>query len=458
MKFMSWYIKLIIKTSSEYDALNRVTKITLPENVNSERKEITPTYNRARTLEKVSYDGTEYVENIAYNAKGQRLLIAFGNNIMTRYLYDNQTFRLKRLKSEKFAQTDWTFIPQSGTVKQNYTYINDLIGNIVEINDNSPDCGVGGTSSIDRKFEYDPLYRLIEADGRENNPSTTFPWWDDSYRSTDNSTTTAYSQHYQYDKLGNIIKLQHIGATLFTRNFDYSNATNRLNSISVGMNTYSYLYDNAGNQIQENSNRHFLWDFANNMRCFYNQAGTAEPTIYAQYLYDSTGKRVKKIIRTQGGNYESISYIDGMFEYKTNGTGEQTITHIMDDTSCIAMIRTGYNFGDTTPAIKYNLENYLGSSCILLETNGALINKEEYFPFGETSCGSYTKKRYRYSGKEKDEESGLYYYGARYYLPMSCRFTSCDPLKNSFPWYTSYVGFNNNPISIVDPSGKKGEL
>lgn len=447
----------VFETNSEYDALNRVKKVTYPEDTDSNRKIGIPTYNRAGSLEKVAFNGTDYVKHIAYNAKGQRLLIAFGNDIMTRYLYDNLTFRLKRLKSEKFDQAGWTFTPQSGTVKQDYAYVNDLIGNIVQINDKSPDCGVGGTSSLDREFEYDPLYRLIEADGRENNPSTPFPWWDDSYRSTDNFTTTSYKQHYQYDKLGNILKLQHIGNNLFTRNFDYLNTNNKLNGISVGTNTYSYQYDNAGNQLQENSNRHFEWDFANNMRCFYNRAGTAEPTIYTEYLYDSVGNRVKKIVRTQGGAYESVSYINGVFEYKTNGTDEQVTTHIMDDTSRIAMMRTGNNFGDLTPAIKYNLEDHLGSSTILLDANGILINKEEYYPFGETSFGSYAKKRYRYSGKEKDEESGLYYYGARYYLPMSCRFTSCDPLKNSFPWYTSYVGFNNNPISFIDPSGKKGE-
>ncbi|HZH72631.1 MAG TPA: hypothetical protein VFD91_09085, partial [Mariniphaga sp.] len=328
----------VFEINSEYDAINRVTKMRYPEDVENERKELIPFYNRAGALESVQLDGNDYVNHITYNAKGQRLLIAYGNDVMTRYSYDNKTFRLQRLKSEKFTQTGWTFTPQSGTVKQDYVYVNDLIGNIVEINDKSPNCGVGGTSSLDREFEYDPLYRLIEADGRENNPSTPFPWWDDSYRCTDNSLTTAYTQHYEYDKLGNIQKLQHIGDTLFTRNFDYSSTNNKLSGISVGMNTYSYSYDNAGNQIQENSNRFFEWDFANNMRCFYNQAGTAEPTIYAQYLYDSAGNRVKKIVRTQGGDYESITYIDGAFEYKTDGSDEQTLTHIMDDTSRIAMI------------------------------------------------------------------------------------------------------------------------
>lgn len=129
------------------------------------------------------------------------------------------------------------------------------------------------------------------------------------------------------------------------------------------------------------------------MRCFYNQAGTAEPTIYAQYLYDGSGNRVKKIVRTQGGNYESTTYIGGMFESKTNGTEEQTIAHVMDGNSRIAMIREGDDMGDTTPAVKYNIENNIYSSTIILDNVGSIVNTQEYYPFGETSFGSYAKKR-----------------------------------------------------------------
>ena len=66
---------------------------------------------------------------------------------------------------------------------------------------------------------------------------------------------------------------------------------------------------------------------------------------------------------------------------------------------------------------QYNLDDHLGSSNVLVDEYGTLVNFEEYYPFGETSFGSYGKKRYRFCGKEKDEDSGLYYYGARYYAP-----------------------------------------
>ena len=51
-------------------------------------------------------DGETFVEHIAYNAKGQRTLIAYGNNVMTRYAYDAKTFRLARLRSEHYTKPD----------------------------------------------------------------------------------------------------------------------------------------------------------------------------------------------------------------------------------------------------------------------------------------------------------------------------------------------------------------
>jgi hypothetical protein len=72
--------------------------MNLPLDLDNQRKPLTPTYNRARALQSVKLESTEYVKEIAYNAKGQKNLVALDNEIMTRYAYDNQTFRLKRMK------------------------------------------------------------------------------------------------------------------------------------------------------------------------------------------------------------------------------------------------------------------------------------------------------------------------------------------------------------------------
>jgi RHS repeat-associated protein len=81
-----------------------------------------------------------------------------------------------------------------------------------------------------------------------------------------------------------------------------------------------------------------------------------------------------------------------------------------------------------------------------------LINREEYTPYGETSFGSFAKKRYRFTGKERDGESGLYYHGARYYAPWLARWVSCDP-KGMVDGVNLYLYGLCNPVRFVDAGG-----
>lgn len=440
------------QTSMVYDALNRVTKMTYPLDLDGlPRKELVPAYNRAGALESASLSGTIYIEHIAYNAKGQRLLVAYGNGIMTRYAYDALTFRLQRQRSESYTQSTWAFT-SAGNVKQDTAYEYDLMANITESHERTTGCGIGGANSLNRDFDYDAIYRVLSANGRENAPAIT-PIWDDSYRSSNDSFTTTYTQNYAYDKLGNIQTFQHIGMSNFTRNFNYTIINNQLQSVDIGATNYAFIYDGCGNQLAETSSRRWEWDATDKPRCFYMDA-SGSITKYTQYLYDSGGKRVKKLTWKTGGNYDSISCIDGIFEYRTDGIREQNLLHIMDNRSRIAMIRIGNNFGDSTPDVQYNLEDNLGSSMIHLKDDGATLNKEEYYPFGETSFGSYAEKRYKYSAKERDKESGLYYYGARYYSPWICKFVSVDPLSSKYNFMGPYVFAANNPIKLIDLEGK----
>jgi RHS repeat-associated protein len=127
----------------------------------------------------------------------------------------------------------------------------------------------------------------------------------------------------------------------------------------------------------------------------------------------------------------------------------------MDGRSRVARVKVfGATWsGSQWDAKVYNLEDHLGNSTFSVDANSSLIYREEYFPFGETSFGSYSRKRYRFCGKERDEESGLYYYGARYYAPWSCRFVSLDPLASKYPFYTPYQYAGNRPINFIDLDG-----
>jgi len=88
----------------------------------------------------------------------------------------------------------------------------------------------------------------------------------------------------------------------------------------------------------------------------------------------------------------------------------------MDGAARVALIRSGTDVhpDDAGPAVRCELSDHLGSAALTLDATGNWTNREEYFPYGETSLGSFRRKRYRFTGKERDEESGLNYHGARY--------------------------------------------
>jgi RHS repeat-associated protein len=213
--------------------------------------------------------------------------------------------------------------------------------------------------------------------------------------------------------------------------------------------------------VQENSSRHLEWDHDDQMRVFRTQTGTAEPSLHAHYLYGHNGQRVKKLVRKQGGQIEVTIDIDGLFEHHRRLQGgtsqDNTTVQVMDNQRCIALMRVGSAFsGDTTPAVQFHLGDHLGSSNLMLDDTGAPVNREEYTPYGETSFGSFARKRYRYTGKQRDEESGLYYHGARYYAPWLVRWVSCDPL-GSVDGPNLYIYASNNPVHLHDPTGTQSK-
>jgi RHS repeat-associated protein len=462
------------RTSSTYDALNRLKALRYPQDVAQTREELRPRYNQAGALEAIIFDGSPYVQHIAYNAKGQRVLIVYGNGVMTRYAYDARMFRLLRMRTESYKQPDSLTVRPAANVFQDFAYEYDLVGNILHLHDRTPDSGIPntslGTDALDRDFVYDAVYRLRSADGRECDRQPDMPW-DDPPRCTDVTRTHPYLEQYQYDLIGNVLQLKHLANTTgFTRDFTLvSDGTvpekpknNRLKRLSVGTTTnYEYFYDDNGNMTGETSSRHFEWDHSDRIRVYRTQAGTAEPSGHAHYLYDSGAQRVKKLVRKQGGQVEVTTYIDGLFEYQSvvqgNSRQENNTLHVMDNKSRVALLRVGAAFsGDSTPPVKYHLGDHLGSSYVVVGGASAndsnFINREEYTPYGETSFGSFGRKRYRYSGKERDEESRLYYHGVRYYSPWLCRWTACDPLGTRAVT-NLYHYVHGNPLRAVDPSG-----
>jgi RHS repeat-associated protein len=218
----------------------------------------------------------------------------------------------------------------------------------------------------------------------------------------------------------------------------------------------SFGYDNNGNQITANTERHYEYDAGDMMRVYYNQTSTGvEPSVYAHYVY-SGGSRVKKLVRTASNEYETVIYL-GPFEYRkkvtASTTEEKNYTQVIGGIE----IRTGSFTGDITDTVTYSLGDHLGSVSTRVNSGRTIIDTEEYYPYGDSSMRTTDKKRYRYTGKEKDAESKLYYYGARYYTAWACTFNSVDPAAGSTHYQSSYNYADCNPVMMNDPTGMQSE-
>ncbi len=90
--------------------------------------------------------------------------------------------------------------------------------------------------------------------------------------------------------------------------------------------------------------------------------------------------------------------------------------------------------------------------------DGEVVQHIEYVPFGEVFIeerNNIWNTPYLFNAKELDEETGLYYYGARYYEPRLGLWISCDPEEENYPTFNSYCYTANNPIRYIDTDGEK---
>ena len=105
----------------------------------------------------------------------------------------------------------------------------------------------------------------------------------------------------------------------------------------------------------------------------------------------------------------------------------------------------------------YYHPDHLGSSSYITNLDGEIVQHVEYVPFGEVFIeerNNSWNSPYLFNGKELDEETGLYYYGARYYNPRESVWLSVDPLAEKYPSISPYAYVANNPVNAIDPDGR----
>ncbi len=100
-------------------------------------------------------------------------------------------------------------------------------------------------------------------------------------------------------------------------------------------------------------------------------------------------------------------------------------------------------------------KDHLGSSAQISDIDANIVHHIEYMPYGENffEKRSHWATRYKFNAKEKDEETGLYYYGARYYSPELSIWTSVDPLSDKYPSMSPFMYCAGNPVRLIDPNG-----
>ncbi len=443
------------------------------------------------------------VNNIDYDAKGQRLRIDYKNGATTRYTYDPETFRLIHLYTRRGAAfTDDCRSdpppPNTPCGLQNLHYTYDPMGNIIHIRDDAQQTIYFSNQVVEpnNEYTYDPIYRLIQATGREHlgqvggapipHSYNDVPRVGINWSANDINAMGRYCETYVYDAVGNFMEMSHRRLCpeppSWTRTYTYgensqiepSQKSNRLTSTTIGGRTETYSprndgYDAHGNMLLMPQLQIMQWDFKDQLQMTQRQAVNANDSDGGQrqgertyYVYDAGGQRVRKVTELATGQIKDERIYLGGFEVyrcysgQNSGLVRETL-HVMDDKQRIALVETRNNVNDGSPRqlIRYQFGNHLGSASLELSDRAQIISYEEYSPYGSTTyqaSQTETPKRYRYTGKERDEESGLYYHGARYYAPWLGRWSSCDPigLKDSVNVYSAMV---NDPIKHHDPTG-----
>ena len=480
----------VFSTAFTYDALGRMIAETLPDG--SVQKNL---FNQAGLLEKVYLTLLDQeqaiVEQIDYNAKGQRLGIHYGNGVATQYSYEESTLRLKSIMT---TRPEGTKEPWNTTL-QNLMYTYDAVGNVTRHRDNSFDTIYQGQQIVEplSDYDYNPLYQLVSASGRQHQGLTENSRYNSSKIAflnqaaanlNDGEKLEKYTEYYSYDPAGNLVQKKHCAASgSWTNVTEVAPDSNRaMRFTNREDNTLSPVaqYDQCGNLLALDNLRDMKWNYRNNLwRCdvIIRESGINDSDYY---IYDAGGQRVRKITERYIGNgvteIEEKIYLGSLEikRIKKISSEKETLIldrqalRIKDDNRCVAI---SYHWlidelkretdvpGEVK--LKYQLQNGLGSACIEVDQIANLITYEEYYPYGGTAiiAGANERdvaaKEYRFSGKERDTSTGLYYYGARYYPSWLGRWLNPDP-AGTIDGLNLYAFVSGNPIKFTDETGNDG--
>ncbi|MEU7903555.1 SpvB/TcaC N-terminal domain-containing protein [Actinoplanes sp. NPDC049118] len=484
------------RASSEFDALNRVLTLTNPAEDGFGVSVTRYRYNRSNLLlgldlriEGDTADGeprwTPLIRHTVFDARGRRRRLERGNGVVTTFDYDPLTFRMTGMVTVRARGG------RSGRDLQRLRYSYDPVGNITAIDDDAHRPVFFRNQRVDAgcDYTYDPLYRLVRATGREQlsrlgaRPRPAGPRLPGVALPDDPRAVARYTEEYDYDEVGNLTRLRHRGHDTrhrgWRRTFAYAQhgsgddpdrtwaVGNRLSTTTLSTHRSAeerYGYDRHGNLTELPHLETIGWNHLDQLRASQRQRagdGRAERTYY---VYDSSGARTRKVTERAGGEVRTDRiYLGGLEVVRRHAGAHRGLVRstlaVSDGRNTIARVATRNDVDDSSPRrqVRHQIPDHLGSVTVEADGDGRLLSFEEYTPYGSTAYRAArseadARKRDRFIGRERDNETGLYYVGARYYAPWLARWASADPagLSDSANLYT-YAGCD--PVNQVDRNG-----
>jgi RHS repeat-associated protein len=403
---------IVKSTAYTYNFHGAVTSITYPSG-----RTVTYTYNAVGRTGSASdiANSITYASNAHFTPAGAlATLQESGSNLISTFYYDN------RLQPCRIS------VKSSGTAPSSCSDLGN-VGNVMDFtygfNSGSADNGTVAsiTNNINtarsQTYSYDGLNRVISA------------------QTTSTSGTYSWGFAFTYDPWANLLSATVTQGTGYSFSV-YADNSNRIHN-TVG----AFTYDSAGNLTADPVNPSYT----------YNAEGELTSAAGVTYTYDGDGNRVQK---SNGKLYWYGNSTDPLAE--SDASGNLTNEYIFLSGARIATLTL------SAGTVNYYVSDHLGSSHVVTNSSGTILDDSDFYPYGgERSYSSSSGNTRKFTGKERDNESGLDDFAARFYTSNYGRFLSADDTKyvnTTDPQTWNLYGYvANNPINSVDPTGHAPE-
>ena len=256
--------------------------------------------------------------------------------------------------------------------------------------------------------------------------------YDDLYRITDFDLTGGVSEDFTYDRNGNIKTVASGGSTL-TYKYSSDSTPNRPDR-TTGTGGQTYAYNQNGSAISVAGNA-LSYDYRGLVTGYGNSH---------TYTRDSEGFRVKKA--DSAGTEYHLRGAGGAVLAEYNNSGTLTARYVYAGGDRLARVVNG--------SIHYYLKDHLGSTRTLMASDGSRTATYDYRPFGNILVSSGAEdNRFKFTGHERDTESGFDFMQYRTYEPDQMRFLQMDPRADKYPGLSPYAYAGNNPLKFIDARG-----